>query len=301
MSHLFDLLLVCLSDGLMYSLLAIGYYITYTVLDFPDLTVEGTVVTGGVCYAILASAGLNPWLSMLAAFLAGCLGGCVTGLLHVKLKIRALLCGILVSTGLISINLVTSMVGTGGNFSGIGGMSTISCRNTIFPRFLPENIRKVVMFLVVVVIVKLLVDFYLKTKSGMLLIATGNNERFSSMLAKDPGNSKILGLVIGNGFAGLAGSLIVQSRQNATQTMGAGMVVIGLAAVIIGMSVFGRVKFMKPTTKVILGSVIYQLCLAVATALGVPSAYNKIIMAVLFTIALVFSRHADRRKRGAVL
>lgn len=299
MSSLLDLLLVCLSDGLMYSLLAIGYYITYTILDFPDLTVEGTVVTGGVCYALLANAGLSPWLAMLVAFAAGCLGGCVTGLLHVKLKIRALLCGILVSTGLISINLVASMVGTGGGFNGIGGMTTISSRNTIFIRAIPENFRKVVMFLLVVIIVKLLIDFYLKTKSGMLLVATGNNERFSSMLAKDPGNSKILGLAIGNGLAALAGSLIVQNRQNATQTMGAGMVVIGLAAVIIGTSVFAHVGFMKPTTKVILGSVIYQLCLAIATALGVPSAYNKVIMAVLFTVALVFSHRID--KKGGAL
>lgn len=283
------MLMVCLGDGFMYSLLAMGFYITYSVLDFPDLTVEGTVVSGGVCYAILAGHGVNPWLAMIAAFIVGALGGALTGLLHVKLRIRPLLCGILVSTGLITVNLIASVLGSGGGWDGQNGLTTLSCYASILPRFLPENIRKTVMFFLVAVAVKLLLDFYLRTKSGMLLIATGNNSRFCAMLGKDPGKLKILGLALGNGLAGLGGSLIVQSRQNANQSMGIGMVVIGLAAVIIGTSVFAKVRFMRPTTKVILGSVIYELCLGLATAVGIPSAYNKLIMALLFTLALVLS------------
>ena len=116
------------------------------------------------------------------------------------------------------------------------------------------------------------------------------------MLAKNPGTSKIIGLAIGNGFSAMSGALIATSRGNANQSMGIGMVVIGLASVIIGLSVFRKVRFMKPTTKVIFGSIIYQAALSIATYLGVPSAYNKFLMAVLFTIALVLSNIG---KKGA--
>ena len=132
----------------------------------------------------------------------------------------------------------------------------------------------------------------------MLLRAAGGNPQYVTMLAKDEGRSKILGLAIGNGYAAAAGALIVQSRGNVNQNIGIGMIVIGLASLIIGLSVFSKVKFMKPTTKVILGAVIYQACLGLATFLGVPSAYNKIIMAALFTIALVIS---GRKKKGGAV
>ena len=240
---------VVLQDGFMYSILAMGYYISYTILDFPDLTVEGTVLSGGITFGLLVRAGMNPWIAMLAAFAVGFIFGALTGVLHVKLKIRPLLCGILVSTGLISVNLVTTVVGMGGNFAGDGALST------------------------------------------------SDNEKYVSMLAKNAGNSKILGLAIGNAYAAVSGALIVQSRGNVNQGMGVGMIVIGLASLIIGLSVFGRIRFMKPTTMVIIGSVIYQGCLGIALVLGVPSAYNKIIMAVLFTLALVFS---SKVKKGGV-
>ncbi|MGN1081674.1 MAG: ABC transporter permease, partial [Acutalibacteraceae bacterium] len=139
------------------------------------------------------------------------------------------------------------------------------------------------------VIFKIILDLYLKTKSGMMLRATGNNERYVTALAQNPDKYKVIGLAIGNAYAAVTGALIVQSRGNVNQSMGIGMIVIGLASLIIGLSVFSRVKFMKPTTMVIIGAVIYQACLSIATALGVPSAYNKLIMAVLFTIALVVS------------
>ena len=119
------------------------------------------------------------------------------------------------------------------------------------------------------------------------------------MLAKDPGNMKILGLAVGNAYAAVSGALIVQSRANVNQSMGIGMIVIGLASLIIGLSVFGKVSFMKPTTKVIIGAVIYQACLVVASLVGIPSSYNKLLMAVLFTLALVFSDIAGKKRGGA--
>ncbi|MGN1349155.1 MAG: ABC transporter permease [Acutalibacteraceae bacterium] len=292
---------VFLTDGFMYSLLALGFYISFSILDFPDLSVEGTVLLGGVAYSLLVCAGINPWLAIIVSFILGALAGSVTGILHVKLHIRPLLCGILVSTGLISINLVMTVVGNGGNFKGENALSTISFTRSdptvlrTFPaKLIPDNVggvnvRALVTFLVIAVIFKLILDGYLKTKNGLLLRATGNNTQFVSMLAQDPGKSKIIGLAIANGYAAVAGALIATSRANANQGMGIGMVVIGLASVIIGLSLFGKLRFMKPTTMVILGSVIYQACLAIATYLGVPSAYNKLIMAILFTIALVMS------------
>ncbi len=310
MSLILSALDVVLQDGFMYAVLAMGYYLSYTILDFPDLTVEGTVVTGGVVFGLLARAGVNPWLAMVVAFLVGFLCGTLTGVLHVRLGIRPLLCGILVSTLLISVNLVVTVVGMGGNFAGDGALSTVDLGRSVptvlrtYPaRLLPTdfygfNLRKLVTFFVIALVFKLILDFYLKTKSGLLLRATGDNAQYVTMLAKDQRFYKTLGLAIGNGYAAVCGALIAQSRGNANQGMGVGMIVIGLASLIIGLSLFGRVRFMKPTTMVILGSVIYQGCLGIATLLGVPSAYNKAIMAVLFTLALVFSDRLAKKNGG---
>lgn len=299
---------VFLSDGLMYALLAMGFYVSYSTLDFPDLSVEGTVLTGGLVFSWL-SAVINPWLALIGAFIAGALAGAVTGVLHVRLHIRALLCGILVSTALISVNLVSAVLINGGDWSAMGSTQVmLTSRPTMLSTapasWIPQVVegfylRRLVVFFVVAVLFKVLMDLFFKSKCGLLLRATGNNSRYVTMLGQDSGNSKILGLAIGNGYAALAGALIVQSRGSATQDMGLGMIVIGLASVIIGQTVFGRVRFMRPTTRVILGSVIYQACLTVATAVGVPTAYNKLIMALLFTLALVLSTRQSRKKGTA--
>ena len=294
--------------GLIYSVMGMGYYLSYTILDFPDLTVEGSVVSGAVSFGLLVRAGLDPWLSLLCAFLIGCAAGAVTGVLHVKLKIRDLLCGILVSTFLISVNLILTVVGQGGKWDGSGALTVIPVRQTVFSTkiasWIPANIqniklRELVVCLVVAAAIKLLLDWFLKTKCGLLLRAAGNNPRFVTMLGRDPGHSKILGLALGNGLAAVTGALLCCQRSSADQSMGLGMVVIGIASVIIGMSVFGRVRFMKPTTKVILGAVIYQLALGVATLVGIPSGYNKALMACLFTVALVTSDRLRKKRGGA--
>lgn len=307
MSVVFSCIEVFLTDGFMYAILALGYYISFITLDFPDLSVEGTVLLGGASYSLLVTHGCNPWLAILVACVLGGLAGCVTGVLHVKLHIMPLLCGILVSTALISVNLVLTVVGNGGQFNGDGALSTVTFTRTddtilrVWPATMlsddiaVRNIYKLILFFVLAVLFKIGLDMYLKTKNGLLLRATGNNQQFVSMLAQDPGKSKIIGLAIGNAFSAVCGALIATSRGNANQSMGIGMIVIGLASVIIGLSVFGKIRRMKPTTMVILGSIIYQMCLSVATYLGVPSAYNKLIMAVLFTIALVVSH---KMKKG---
>lgn len=294
----------------MYSLLAMGYYVSYSILDFPDLTVEGTVLSGGVTFGLLSKAGVNPYISLVCAFIVGFLFGSLTGVLNVKLKIRPLLCGILVSTGLITVNLIATVAGMGGNFAGDGALSTIDIGRSAptlvrtFPlKLLPAdvcgfNLRKLVCFFGIALIFKILLDLYLKTKNGLLLRAAGSNPRFVTMLARNEGNCKILGLAIGNGFAAVSGALVAQSRGNVNQGMGIGMIVIGLASLIIGISLFGKSRFIKPTTACIIGSVIYQGCLGIASMLGVPSAYNKLIMALLFTAALILGDKARKKKGG---
>lgn len=296
-----NILKATLEEGLMYAILAFGVYITYSILDFPDLSVDGTVPLGAVLTGVLIVKGVNPWLCCAIAFAAGAAAGSVTGLLHVKLKIRPLLCGILVMTALLSVNLVLVMAGT-------NGLSIVSFFNspTIFSSapasFLPEKIagyqlRPVILSLVIAVVCKLLLDLYLNTKSGLLLRAAGNNEQYVTMLARDPGTSKIVGLAIGNGFAALAGCIIAQQKGSADLQMGTGMVVIGLASVIIGLSLLKKVRFCKATTKVLVGAVLYKACLSIALALGLQTQYLKLLMAVLFTVALVSSNVLDKGRR----
>lgn len=296
MDIVMNVLRVTLEEGLMYALLAIGVYITYSILDFPDLSVDGTMPMGAIVTAVLIIHGVNPWLCLLITFALGMACGAVTGLLHVKLNIRPLLCGIIVYTAMLSINLVIL-------FKGNNGITVASFfkKPTIFnsgiAEFFPEKWKIVILSLILVVVCKIIMDFYLKTKSGLLLRATGDNERYVTMLAKDPGYTKILGLAIGNGFAALSGCVIAQQKGSADQQMGVGMVVLGLASVIIGLSVFKKVKFMKATTMVILGSILYKAFLSAALALNLPTEYLKLLMAVLFTLALVFSEKFKGRKK----
>lgn len=297
---------VFISSGLVFSLIAMGYYISYHILDFPDLTVEGTFLSGAVTFGLCCYHGINPWLGLIGAFAVGCFFGFITGMLNVKLKIRPLLCGILVSTVLITVNLIATSAGITGDFTGQAS-SSISFGRTVktlhdhfFGNLIPSKVngiavRDLVIFLLITILCKFLLDFYLKTKNGLLLRASGNNQQFVKMLAKDPGRSKIIGLSVGNGLAAVSGALYTHISGNVSQSMGIGTIVIGLASLIIGLSLFKEVKFLKPTTKVILGAIIYQACLTVAQKLGVPSAYNKLIMALIFTIALVLSGKISKK------
>ena len=300
---------VFLETGLVFSIIAMGYYISYHILDFPDLTVEGTFLSGAVIFGLFASKGFNPWLGLFAAVIVGGFFGTVTGVLHVVLKIRPLLCGILVSTSLITVNLIAVSAGTSGDFSGQAstsvsyGRTVKTLHDYFFGDAIPARInnvglRDLLIFLLVTLICKLLLDLYLKTKGGLLLRAAGNNEQFVKMLGINPGKSKIIGLAVGNACAAVSGALYTHISGNVNQSMGIGTIVIGLASLIIGMSLFGKVKFMKPTTKVIIGSIIYQACLTAAQKLGVPSAYNKLIMAGMFTAAIVLSNR--EKKKGAL-
>lgn len=303
-----NIIKVVFEEGFKYAILALGVYLTYSILDFPDLSVDGTMPLGAIVSSILILQGINPWLSLIASFVCGLAAGCVTGLLHVKLKLEPLLSGILVYTSLLTVNLVLIKLGTGGqSIASIFGKKTIF--NSGIANILPTsinglNVRKIIVLLILVVLLKIIIDLYLKTKSGMLLRATGSNQQYVVMLAKNPGASKILGLAIGNGLAAISGAVIAQSTETANTTMGVGMVVFGLSSVIIGLSLFKRIGFMKATTMVILGTIIYKACLQIAVVIGLPSEYNKLLMAILFVLALIFSgtlkgKPGKRREKNA--
>ncbi len=295
-----NILKVILEEGLMYGILAIGVYISYSILDFPDLSVDGTLPFGAIVTGVLILQGVNPWLCCLIAFLCGAAAGSLTGFLNVRLKIRPLLCGILTMTALLSINLVICMAGTGGS-----SIVSFFSQETVFTSFpatlIPVSvggvgIRNLILILLIALLCKLLLDAFLKTKSGLLLRAAGDNEQYVTMLARHPGRSKIIGLAIGNGFAALAGSVIAQSKESASTSMGTGMVVLGLASVIIGLSLFRRVSFMRATTQVLIGTLVYKAALQIALTMGLPTEYRELLMAAIFAVALVGGRLLDKGK-----
>lgn len=295
MEVLIGLLSNILEEGLIYGIMAMGVYISYSILDFPDLSVDGTFPLGMCVTAALITAGVNPFLSCLAAFVCGAAAGCVTGLLHVKLKITNLLSGILTMTAMWSINLVITK---GSAVLPYYNKDTIF--NTGLVNQLPAELyvyRVLMIAAVAALIGKLLLDLYLKTKSGLLLRAAGDNQQFVTSISRDPGRMKIIGLAIGNGYTALAGSILSQQSESANINSGTGMVVMGLAAVIIGLSIFGKIRIMKATTMVILGAIIYKSCLVIAMQLGLPTNYLKLLMAVIFTAALVSSNFFARGRK----
>ena len=293
MTLVINILIDILNEGLMYALLAMGMYITYSILDFPDLSVDGTFPLGAVLSGVLIIQGVDPWLCLVISFAAGMAAGVLTGLMHVKLRITPLLCGIIMYTAMLSVNLVILKAGTDGK-----AVASFFTKNTIFnsgiASLIPKNvgeggfyIRTVVISLILVIVCKLLLDLYLKTKHGLLLRATGANDKYTVMLGRNPGSMKIFGLALGNGFAALAGSVIAQNKGSADQQMGIGMVVLGLASVIIGLSLFRRVKLMKGTTMVILGSLVYKAAYQIVLSLGIPTDFNNLMKALIFLVALV--------------
>lgn len=282
-----------LIEGLIYCLMALGVYITYSILDFPDLSVDGTFPLGAAVTAVLILAGIPPMLTLLLSFAAGALAGAVTGFIHVKLKVRDLLSGIIVMTGLYSVNL--SLAGNRANLP-------IFTKDTIFNNPLVNRISAgigdyaaVIILFVIVLVIKLLLDGYLKTRSGYLLRAAGDNDTLVTTLAKDKGTVKILGLSLANGLAALAGCVYCQQKSFFEISIGPGTIVLGLASVIIGTKLFARFGKIKATTAVILGTIVYKACVSLAMALGFKTYYMKLVTAVLFLMILVLSENKKRK------
>lgn len=281
-----DFIVTILEQGLIYAILALGVYITYKILDFPDLTVDGSFPLGAAVTAALITRGMNPYLTLPVSFLAGVLAGVCTGLIHVKCKVRDLLSGIIMMTALWTVNLYIAGTANVPLFS-----QDSIFKNDFLTGIVPESMKSYVTLIVVLilaVVCKIILDFYMNTKSGYLLRAVGDNETVVTALAKDQGNVKILGLAIANGLVSLAGCVFAQEERVFEISMGTGAIVIGLASVIIGTSIFKKISYVKTTTAVIIGSIIYKACVAVAIRNFEPQAM-KLITAVLFLIILVIN------------
>lgn len=298
-----DLIASTLTQGLIYALLSYGVYITYSVLDFPDLTVDSSFPLGAAVTAVLLLKGVEPWLTLVCAAAAGALAGLCTGLIHVKLKVRDLLAGIITMTGLTSINLLIA----GSNLTIERAVDTIFVSAPVMAVLgdLSLTGRKLVVALVLALLVKLILDLYFRTKSGLLLRAVGDNAALVTTLAKNKGNMKILGVVIANALVALCGGVLCQEQRSYSAVMGIGQVVFGLATVIIGVSLIrffagskvshtmGQVPVLrflaspKGTTAVLLGSILYKFCIQIAINAGLPANMLKFITAVLFLLVLV--------------
>ena len=284
-----------LEQGLIYGILALGVYITYKILDFPDLTADGSFPLGAAVSAAMISQGINPWLTLPVSFAAGVFAGICTGLIHVKAKVRDLLSGIIMMTALWTINLRIAGTSNVPLFS----KETIF-KNQFLEKLLPEAVQPyttVLVILVLTVVTKLILDFYMNSKSGFLLRAAGDNPILVTALAKDQGNVKIVGLSIANGLVALAGCIFCQEERVFEISMGTGAIVIGLASVIIGTSLFKNVTFLKATTAVIVGSVLYKACTAIAMRNFEPRDM-KLITAVLFLIVLIISMERKRKVKA---
>lgn len=294
--EILELLESTVTQGLIYALLTYGIYITYKLLDFPDLTVDGSFPLGAAVTAVLLTKGMNPFLTLLAAMAAGALAGFATGFIHVKLKVRDLLAGIITMTALFSINLQIA----GSNLNIGREIDTIFTSAAFKPVFGSMALmhRKFIISLVLVLIFKIFLDLYLETKNGLLLRATGDNDALVTTLAKDKGKMKILGLVISNALVALAGAVVCHEQRGFSATMGTGQMVFGLAAVIIGTTVFKKLSFVKGTTAVIAGSIIYKACIQLAISLGLPANLLKLITAVLFLIILVLGNYGEGRSKN---
>lgn len=293
--QILELLESTVTQGLIYALLTFGILITYKLLDFPDLTVDGSFPLGAAVTAVMLTNGVNPYLTLIIAILAGAVSGLITGLIHVKLKVRDLLAGIITMTALFSINLQIA----GSNLNVGRETDTIFTAAPAMALFGKLSLvhRKFIIALILVIIFKLILDAYFKTKNGILLKATGDNSTLVTTLARDNGKMKILGLVIANALVALAGAVVCHEQRGFSSTMGTGQMVFGLAAVIIGTTIFKKTPIVKGTTAVLVGSIAYKCCIQLAISMGLPANLLKLITAALFLVILIIGNSGEGRSK----
>ncbi|HLS41730.1 MAG TPA: ABC transporter permease [Paenalcaligenes sp.] len=270
--------------GLIFALVALGVLISFRVLRFPDLTVDGSFPLGGACAAVLISNGVDPFTATIVATGAGAIAGMITGLLNVKLKIMDLLASILMMIALYSINL---------RIMGRPNVPLIS-EPTVFsilqPASIPDFKAKVLIMLVIVVLVKLALDWFFSTEKGLAMRATGSNPRMARSQGVATGAMVLLGMAISNALVAMAGALYAQSNGNADISMGIGTIVIGLAAVIVGESILPSRRLVVATLAVIIGAVLYRFFIAMALNadfIGLGAQDLNLVTAILVTVALV--------------
>ncbi|NLM51317.1 MAG: ABC transporter permease [Firmicutes bacterium] len=266
--------------GLIYAVMALGVFISFRTLNVPDLTVDGSFVLGAAVVAVYCSGGGNPFLALLFAFLAGLVAGSVTSLLNTKLGIQPLLAGILVMLALYSVNLRV-MAGK----ANIHLMDAASIYQ-LFAGSALGRYNKLVVAAVTTMVVLLCLYLFLQTRLGFALRATGDNEQMVRASGIDTDKMKLIGLALANGLVAAAGGMIAQYQSYTDAGMGLGMVVIGLASVIIGEVVFGTKPLLRRLIAVVLGAVLYRLIIAFALASGMPATDLKLVSAVIVTVAM---------------
>ena len=272
-----------IEQSLIFAIMVLGVYISFRILDFPDMTVDGTFPLGAAISAKLLTLGVNPYLTLLVALVAGAAAGAVTGLIHVKLKVKDLLAGILVMTALYSVNLR------------VMGKSNI-------PLFEEDNIfnteySMMITIVVLILISKFLLDYLLKTKFGFALKALGDNENLIVSLGLNEEKYKIYGLMIANAFVAFSGAVLAQYQGFADVGMGTGIIVIGLASIIIGDTLFGKRRRLAGTTIVIIGSILYRGVIAVTLSMGMDASDLKLITSVIVIIILWIQKRKDKRRK----
>lgn len=270
-----------IAQGMIWGIMAIGVFITFRVLDLADLTVDGTLGTGGAVLVILTTSGLNVWLSLLVAFIAGCLAGLVTGVLHTKFGIPAILAGILTQLALYSINLRV-MGGRANTPISHRTYDLIVSSNT---DLLPKTILVTAVFIAAIIAI---LYWFFGTEMGHSIRATGANEAMARANGINTNSRKIIGLVLSNGIVALSGGLLAQFSGNADINMGRGAIVIGLAAVIIGDVLLGKIfkNFALRLLSCVVGGIIYYIVIAIVLRLGLDTNDLKLFSAVVVAIFL---------------
>lgn len=266
-------LLGALESGLIYALMALGVYITFRILDFPDLTVDGSFTTGGAIASVMIAGGTSPWIATLSALAGGLAAGALTGIIHTKGKINGLLSGILMMIALHSINM---------RIMGKPNVSLLG-EPTAFGAISP-----LILMPFIVILIKLALDWFFHTDLGLALRATGDNQRMIRSLGMHTDYTLILGLSLSNGLVALSGALIAQQTGFSDISSGIGMIVIGLASVIIGEAIIGAGSVFIATLAVIVGSIVYRVVVALALRVDwLEPTDLKLITAVIVVIALV--------------
>lgn len=276
-----NLIVSAIGQGLLWVLLGLGLYLTFRILNFADMTVEGTFPLGAAVAVANLAHGMSPYLATFLALLAGMLAGLVTGLLYTKGKIPILLAGILTMTAIYSINL---RIMGGSNISLIGKKTLL---NNEFLRSLPQYFNSVVLGIIVVVIITGILVFFLNTDFGQAFIATGDNPKMAKSLGIYTDSMIIIGLMLSNGIVALCGALIAQNNGYADINMGIGTIVIALASIIIGEVAFGELTLNQRLVAVTLGSIIYRLILLAVLQLGFSANDLNLISSIVLALCMM--------------
>ncbi len=280
-------ILDAVSQGVLWAVMTLGVFITYKLLDFADLSVDGTFALGGAVSAVMISKGMNPFFGLLVSLLAGMAGGAVTGLLNTKLKIPGLLAGILTMLGMYSINM--RIMGRS-NTPLLGQETVVSLVERVLP--LSRNLVNLVIGVMFCAALVAAMYWFFGTEIGCALRATGVNENMARALGANTDTYIILGLLLSNGLVALSGGLVAQSQGFADVGMGTGTIVIGLASIIVGETVFRfmRGNFALRLVTAVLGSVLYRIIIAVVLQLGLNTNDLKLFSAVIVVLALSLPR-----------